>query len=343
MSKPSHSFEAEGLSSGEASASTRERQARQDLALTTVRKISKRAGRDIPITPDANAENFMHGPGVYILDPEVIERGPIRDATFELDAQMLSGAADSAHAVIAGDLAVDYESGLRTTPVAAKCYQKRPFEDRLERTRREITMMRFMQEQGELSLEPVAVAIGPRGEDEEDGAIVLLSRFNEELYTLDNAPWGRGMTPQNVDTAVTAAATLGRFNSYGFRHGDAKIKNIASVADENGFIGGGVSMIDFETTLPFDLKDSIQTQTTVAADLGLMLKSLVSKGFFSQRADRFGYKGDPHKADVAISQIADAYLSAWESHDLATQESVYNGLIDTIATLQDQVTDLTKV
>src|SRR4051812_19939398 len=82
-------------------ATIRELEARQRVALTTVHLISRYAGGEfLPLRPVAEGtELHLEQPGIYILDHEVAAKGAIITASFEFDKKKLSGAADSAHAV----------------------------------------------------------------------------------------------------------------------------------------------------------------------------------------------------------------------------------------------------
>lgn len=303
------------FTAGQASASIQEREARQHDALRVVQGIARATGRQLDVITHADG-SFSPEPGVYLLDPTMAEQGGIKDAKFQFDQRMLSGAADSAHAVIAGNLEVFHRGGLTTnTPVAAKCYQKRPFEERFDRAQREVAVMRDMSRRGELALEPVAVAVAPDrgGED----AIVLLTRFNDELYTLDSNPWGRGPTPANIDNAVLAAGALGRFNQMGYVHRDSKIKNVASV------VGKGVGMIDFETTDPIDPNDPVQAGDAAYTDLDYMVSSLADKGLFTRRQNR-NFTDNSPEIVTAVQSVCDAYLMAWADAAPEVQDSVYD-------------------
>ncbi|HSD55834.1 MAG TPA: hypothetical protein VLA92_01640 [Candidatus Saccharimonadales bacterium] len=303
------------FTAGEASASAIEREERQKAALQTVNSIARATGRSLEVTAQPDG-GFSHEPGVYLLDAQVAAGGPIREAGFTFEERMLSGAADSAHAVIAGELAIKYGSGKEfTCGIAAKCYEKRTFEERYARAGREIEVMRDMQQRGELGLDPVALAVMQSGGDR---SVVLLTRFNNRLYTLDNNPWGRGTTEHNVSNATEAAGALGRFNAMGYMHRDAKIKNVASVA------GRGVAMIDFETTDPIDATNPVEAANAAHTDLEYMMGSLADKGLFRLRQNRAG-AGNSDAIVGAIQKICeDGYLPAWENASNEVQTAVYD-------------------
>jgi hypothetical protein len=303
------------FSGGQAPASVIEREQRQNEALRIVNGISRATGRELSVTTSEDG-SFGEAPGIYLLDPSIAARGPIKDAKFQFEEKMLSGAADSAHAVIAGQLAVVHASGeISTTEIAAKCYQKRDFEERMARASREVEVMQDMARRGELALDPVAVAVTSSRMGD---AVVLLTRFNDDLYTLDNNPWGRGPTAANVSNATLAAQALGRFNAMGYMHRDAKIKNVASVA------GQGVGMIDFETSDPFDVSDPIQTGTAAYADLEYMMGSLADKGLFNVRRRR-DFQDNSGQVLAAVQTICeDGYLSAWGEASPDIQSRVYD-------------------
>jgi hypothetical protein len=310
------------FTAGEASSSAIEREDRQRAALQTVNAIARATGRslDVIAQPDGG---FGTEPGVYLLDTEVAAGGSIRQADFSFEERMLSGAADSAHAVIAGNLAIKYGSGKGLScEVAAKCYEKRTFEERFARASREIEVMRDMRQRGELGLDPIALAV-MQGAD--DRSVVLLTRFNSGLYTLDNNPWGRGTTEHNVMNAAEATGALGRFNAMGYVHGDGKIKNVASVA------GRGVAMIDFETTDHMDPTDPEQAASAAHKDLEYMMGSLADKGMFRLRQNRQGSNNS--RAIVgAIQEICEnGYLPAWSDAPGDVQTAVYDVVAEVAA------------
>jgi hypothetical protein len=301
------------LTAESAPASVIEREERQREALRTVNAIARATGRNLDVIAQPDG-GFSTDPGVYLLDREVAGRGPIKDTKFTFEERMLSGAADSAHAVIAGELAMQHTSGQRVnSAIAAKCYQKRTFVERIARAEREITVMRDMQARGELGLDPVALAVTG---NEMDNSVVLLTRFNQGLYTLDNNPWGRGVNLHNTMNASAAAGALGRFNTMGYVHRDAKIKNVASVA------GRGVAMIDFETTDFIDPTDPVQAASAAHTDLEYMMGSIADKGMFKLRRT---HMGDNSKDIIgAVQSICeDGYLPAWQNASVEVQEAVY--------------------
>lgn len=302
-----------------------EQQTRQAEALKVIRQISHAAGSELPVLSRENGA-VDDSPAVYILDPKVIDAGELVDADFQLEKRILSGAANSAHAVIAGDLTVeDAGKHSTTTTVAAKCYHgKRTFEDRLQRARREVDTTRFMQAQNELALEPVAVAVAP---ESMGNTVVLLTRFDESIYTLDNTPWNRGPNPQNTATAALAAHTLGRFNTYGLRHSDAKIKNIASSSAD-----GRAGMIDFETAERFDIHDPYDAQLTAHTDFGLLVSSLADSGLFQLAYDRKSYQDNTPAIAGVLTGMADSYLANWEHAPANVQGAVY----EAVATVVDR-------
>ncbi len=300
---------------------------RQEESLRAVNLISRSAGREIPII--ANAETITPEPGVYILDSSLCEKGKMADVNFKLEPRMLSGAANSAHAVIAGELSVDYDNRSiqpSSTEVAAKCYRKRSPQERFERVQREVTISRAMADRGELALEPVAVAIAPPGIT--DGSTVLLTKFDRNLFTLDNHPWGRGLTPENVDMATVAAAAVGRFNVLGYHHKDSKIKNVAGRWD------GKTGMIDFETSVPIQPTNPMEAAGAAHGDLGMLVDSLADKKLFTPTAAT-SYERAQELAQ-SVRRICDSYLSNWEDAPSATQLAVFEAVSDVAQTVIDR-------
>ncbi|MEK7153552.1 MAG: hypothetical protein AAB834_06385 [Patescibacteria group bacterium] len=302
------------FSGGNAPASVLERDARQREALRVVTSISRATGKELPVV-SSETNSFGEAPGVYVLNPEIAARGPIISTEFDFEEKMLSGAADSAHAVIAGRLSVVHASGQKSTAeIAAKCYQKRDYEERLARAGREVEVMQDMTRRGELGLEPVAVAVTP---DYMGSSVVLFTQFNRDLYTLDNNPWGRGPTESNVTSAILAAQAVGRLNAMGYMHRDAKVKNVASVA------GQGVGMIDFETADPINPNDPQQAGLAAYTDLDLLMGSLSDRGLFTVRRDQYFQDNSPQIIEAVQQICQDGYLSAWDGASAEVQSSVY--------------------
>lgn len=308
----------------EQSASVREAIQKREDAAFTVTRASNMAGKFIDVVPSSNFL-FSEEPGAYVFTgPEDIEAS--HDINFSIEERLVSGAADSAHAVIAGRLEVATGGRAEKTviDVAAKCYQKkREFADRLERARREVTYMRLMKAAGEVTMEPIAVIVTP---EELGSAIVLFTRFNDSLFTLDNAAWARGLTDMNVEAALKSAAAIGRFNAkIGLRHGDAKIKNFASADSE--LLSSSVSLIDYETAQPLDVDTPYSAGEAAHADLGLLLKSLVDKGFF--KIDPLSATNNPPAVrDLIIKMCEDAYLPNWNDAAPEVQSAVYEAVVE---------------
>lgn len=291
-------------------ATAKERQERFEATLRAVRIISDMAGGELPIYSADRADEITHEPGIFVLSKHLGTEQQIVDTTFDLKKMLLSGAADSAHSVIAGDLAIDYQNGERhDVSVAAKCYAKRTKAERFQRAMREVTIMEDLQNRGELTLEPIAVAIA-HDQGATDGEVVLLTRYNPNLLSLDNIPWGRGVTdPTNVQNAIIASQALGRFNArLGYRHGDGKIKNAAVE------YGRGAGMIDFETSRVFDVHDPIEASVTALDDFGLFIDSLEKKGFLKRDGLR-------ETRDV-INILGEEYLTEWSDASDAVQSAV---------------------
>lgn len=311
------------FSAGMAPASLIERENRQNDALRTVNGIARQTGKELTVFSSEDG-SFGSEPGIYLLDPTILEQGPIKDAHFKFEERMMSGAADSAHAVIAGNLSIDHagpgRKGSEVT-IAAKCFEKRDFSERLARAAREVEVMRDMERRGELGLHPVAVAVT---NEAMGSSVVLFTKFNEDLFTLDNNPWGRGPTENNINDATLAAQALGRFNTYGYTHRDSKVKNVASVP------GKGVAMIDFETTDAFDIQNPGEAAEAAFTDLEYFIGSLADKGLLKVSRDH-NYQDNSAAIIDAVQRICqDGYLSAWEAADPAVQDAVLN-VVDEVA------------
>lgn len=303
----------------EESMTAQARQARFEASLRTVRMISDHAGKELPMHSVEDPHLIPHEPGIYVLNNHIGASDRITDVSFLLKRQLLSGAADSAHSVIAGDLLVDYRDGTqREVKVAVKCYAKRTAEERYNRAMREITVMEDLLSCEELSIEPIAAAIASPYPPF-NGEVILLTRYNDMLLSLDNLPWGRGVEDRrNVNSARLAVQALGRFNAHlGYVHGDAKIKNVAIEH------GDGIGMIDFETTEEFDRTSPAEAARASNTDFGFFLDSLQKKGFITPGFSRANQD--------AITLLATDYLDAWVGAPQAVQAAVLEDVTNTIA------------
>jgi hypothetical protein len=284
-------------------------------SLTVVRVVSNLVGNELGISTMSDPEQ-VGDPGVYWFEAPTSE-APVSGARFEYRPRNLSGAADSAHSVIPGLLAINRtgESD-KNFEIVAKCYTTREFEDRLERAKNEVRVMNVMKQSGELTIKPLAIAITPFA-GRTNGEIVLISEYDPSLITLDNLPWADGLTESNVANMVLAVGALGRFNRLGMQHGDAKIKNVA----QN--VSGQVSMIDFETAKPIDLSDPAAVMTTVHSDLELFMRSLQRKGLFGTEE-----KPLPTLEILdAVNVLIDTYLESWgEISDERVIDSIIVGM-----------------
>lgn len=317
-----------------------ERAQRFEDALRTIQVISGMAGNELAVV-SSEAQDIEHSAAIHVISDHLDTQGMISSAAFEPKPKLLSGAADSAHSVMVGELSVGFgESAEEQIEVAAKCYSKRTPSECFERAMREIEISEHMSSVGEIYVEPIALAIAPDGfeadvivdvtnqliaeGDEElvlhatNGEIVLLTRYNPLLTTLDNLPWGRGAEgPGNLENAIHASQALGRFNAvHGYRHGDAKIKNIADVP------GCKTGMIDFETSTKLDLNDPMEVRAAVSSDFGLLITSLEKRGFIA----RNGYRENR----IAINEMADAYIDQWTGSTAHIQDAVMDEIANWI-------------
>jgi hypothetical protein len=285
-----------------------ERQLKQLRALEIVQAVAEMVGESsIKLSVLSGVEDIteetMSQPGIYWLQPTERNTDHIDGATFDFSLSDLSGAADSAHAVLPGKLSITGNNQNTFYDVVAKCYVTREHADRADRALRELRFMQDMGELGELTTLPLALVVAPHS-DTTSGEIVLLTKLNPTLKTLDNLPWSKSVRDESLrENLMHASSALGHFNALGLKHGDSKIKNVAQT--ENGEVG----MIDYETTSKFDINDPEQVKHTIFQDLQLFLHSLKKKGFF-------GRSGDLQPAlliqDV-LDEIVTTYIEQWSN------------------------------
>jgi hypothetical protein len=274
-----------------------ERLENQKQALRFIQSISNLAGNEIPILPITDPEYIPSAPGIYILPEYYQVEDPIVSAKFINDPKLLSGRVDSAHSVLAGTLVSITQSGERKEiTVAAKCSLKREPEERHDRAVKELSIMSHLYKAGELAFKPIGLAITPIDYPME-GKLVMFSRFDPSINTMDNLPWGRGIDdPDNVESAIKAAESLGHLHSvFGFKHKDAKIKNCAS-----GAIGSKTGYVDFETTEKINQETPYDAHDAALTDLEKLISSLRHKSFFNHP-----------DAGKVLDEMLEAYLYQW--------------------------------
>jgi hypothetical protein len=294
-----------------------ERRERLEQTMRTVQMVSRMAGNELAVKPANQVDDIGEEPAIYLFSSEAI-KGEITDAEFALKKTYLSGAADSAHTVLAGDLFIDDSASSERIElnVAVKCFYKRTFEDRFTRALQEVRVLQHLEARGELAWHPIALVIAPTT-DVLDREVILVTQYDGVL-TLDNLPWGRGMTKDNISNALLAVHALGKFNAeLGFRHGDAKIKNVAQDEKSSRF-----GMIDFETSATIDLKNPADAAETALIDFGRMIDSLAKKGFFRpEKSSRQSLR-----VTDLMAQLAQAYLDHWGNASTEIQDAVFDSV-----------------
>lgn len=295
----------------------REREARVAHSLRTINGLTQlMVDEELALVPVSNVDEIGSAPDVYVLNRPDIESRQFIDVAFAFQPTLLSGAADSGHAVLAGELSFENADGsLSTLPVAAKCHSKREsFEERLERAKREVFFMQALERQGEITTSPIAMVVAP-----EDGSfnreVLVFTAYNDGLLTLDNQPWGRGLTAGNKARALDAVKTLGRYHTMGIWHGDAQIKNFAEDQRRKD-----VGMIDYETSRLIDPYDPEQVGIAVYEDFGKLLKSLSDKRFLQ----------DEDASRQTMDELGEEYVSRWGGFPTAVQDAAYGAIVAAI-------------
>lgn len=283
---------------------------------------------------DINSGNFelsyldavdwgKHGNSLYIAEKfasEVAFR-----LGFDDHVELGSGAADSAHVVLGGNLTI----GEASVDAGIKCYAKRSFWDKVERLRREYETNKALQDNGYDTVNIIGFAVSPT--IGEDGTCILASEWCVDLYTYDNLPWSQGFTDDNVNYAIQSFAALSKFHNIGYHHGDAKIKNVAS------FDGREAVMIDFETSRKFAVDDEGSIDKTdmlggIRIDLEKLIDSLLKKGFFDTLHYNQDNPPDYEAALIILEGLFVEYICQWLDSPFYDEVS---GLVRSI--LQDKL------
>jgi hypothetical protein len=273
--------------------------ARASETVAIVDAVSRLAGGEqLPVYEIASAGQVGQDPGMYFLRTTNQMEATVDDANFQLQPTLVSGCADSAHAIVAGNMLVDSgESDNWSLSVATKCFKTRAPEERLERARNEVGVMEDMLERGALTFRPVALIVAPE-HGRLNREVVVVTEFDPRIITLDNVPWSRGLTPDNRELALQAVAAVAEFQAMGYYHGDAKIKNVAQHQS-----GNKMGMIDYETSRPIDPTDPDDVANAAYMDLGMFLASLHHKGLFSE--------GKVDENTKFLNEITQTFLDVW--------------------------------
>lgn len=283
---------------------------RVQRSLYIIGKVSDEVGESLQVKPLPGLDRLNTEPGLYVVNNNLANL-ELSSARFKFAQNDLSGAADSAHAAIPGQLNLVNKDNFELEPleIVAKCFSKRTVDDRLDRVKREISTMQELANLGEMTTVPLAVIMA---EVDDEQQIILLTEYYDGLLTLDNSPWGLGLTEDNIETAMLAAEGLGRFNRLGFRHGDAKIKNFGQG------IGGEFGPIDFETTDKINISNPDQVRGAILFDYSKLIESLNKKGFFG--------RGDGLPASEirdALDSMTLAYTDQWREEPDYLQPAVW--------------------
>jgi Arc/MetJ-type ribon-helix-helix transcriptional regulator len=262
----------------------------------------------VPTTP----EGIGQEPGVYMV-AENSRMPEIRG--YELQGRAaLSGMVDSKHAVMVVDMDLREDGKATTKEVAAKHYSTRSLAERVERVQMEVSVMKDLQRRGMPTFNPVSVVVAPPSGDAPGGDVLLFTEFDPSVFTLDNFAWGRGCTEGNIAMAEEVLGALGEFNTLGYRHKDAKVKNVA----QNEV--GRMAMIDFETTEAVDHQKPFEAAVTVNQDFATMINSLVDRGFFRSAS--------PLLRQSVIERLATSYTQQWEGASGEVQNVVLETVVD---------------
>lgn len=279
--------------------------------LTTINYISGAVGKSLPVASVEGPEELRDEPGVYLLHhPELAST--ISGVRFDFDQNLLSGSADSAHAVLKGDLVVERsptnDDDTSTHTVAVKNFEKRTAADNMQRALREIQVMKDLEEKGEVTFSPLGLVVAPEN-GITSNEIILLTAHDSSILTMDNNPWKAGFSVQNIDNAKEASTAVARFNRMGYFHQDAKIKNVAQSEI------GGTGMIDYETTEDIDVTNPEQVAEAALVDFSTLINSLHKKGLF-------GKSDNPREIRQVLEELGSSYLSVWGDSGREVQDAV---------------------
>lgn len=271
------------------------------LCIRSLESLSNQGFVDIKLINDIRQVADLDTPalGVYLF--QGVERERCRVA-FTHDPRASSGAADSAHAVLSGMITLGDDDPVK---VGMKCFQNRTVADRRRRLINECDTNSLLKRSGLSTIDIVGVAVVPGVDNDEE--YIIMSKWDEELLTLDNQPWSLGFDESsgNVSTAQSAMSALGRLNCLGVAQNDAKIKNFAS------FRGGEVEATDFESSERFCLDDVLAIKGAVKVDIETLLGSLVKKGFFNELRVSSEASLSYYEIFQAVDSMMVSYLSEW--------------------------------
>ncbi len=278
-------------------------------ALNVINNISSAVGDELDVESVESHADIHHQPGVFLLrKPEYSSM--VKDVHFDFRRNLLSGSADSAHAVLQGNIVVErHDLRERSThTVAIKNYSKRTPEDNFHRGLTEIRVMDDMAARGEVSYVPIGLVVAPVDEST-NGEIAIITKHDSSILTMDNNPWMAGFTQENIGNALEASRAVGRFNSLGYIHNDAKIKNVA----QNEY--GKTGLIDFESARDIDVDRPIEVAEAALVDFSTFLDSLHKKGFFKLARRK------ENAMNELLDDLSASYLEAWAEAPLDVQNA----------------------
>lgn len=271
-----------------------------------------------------------------LLERDLLERitddrrAIIEKATFHEVSEWYEGRQDSAHQVNFGRLTLLSSAGREVvTDVAIK-----PFLIwRRGADNEAAAMIKMPQTTGINSFELLGMI-------RIDGKVAVVSRFEEQVTSLDNLEWNLGIDTvfresiSVVDALQKCALTLARIHQVGMVHNDAQIKNMAVVTEADGTCK--VRLIDLENAKWRNTKDPIDRQKfldDVHSDVSALVGSLLKKGLWRDA----GYSDKARAIQAVFTEPYLSFLRHPGNKDQVYDFELHNEVEDRVEDVLEQI------
>jgi hypothetical protein len=225
-------------------------------------------------------DRLKEGRSTYFLHPRFADElgvgeRLIQATYFSVREDWAVGREDSSQAVFFGENEINIDGAENhTVPFAVKPYK---IFERDRAIHEYVALDHFQDNPGLRSFEPLGFWV------DEQGYPSLLTRFEQNVISLDNIDWSKdGQHPLKdhfslFEALQKSAQILARLHIQGFTHRDAQIKNMAVDTSQDE-----VRLIDLTTLQKIhdtDEPDEIKWERAVADDLRTLVSSVRNRGY----------------------------------------------------------------
>ena len=252
------------------------------------------------------------------------EAGEVTPNSFTFDAQptLELGRENSWRKVFFGQMHMESRSGTidKSVQVAVKRFPK----DEIHYAVQEAAMLQYLQQQGVPALEVIGLLMH---EEAEEPGVYLLTRFTQEVISLDNPDWSK-LSPKEMQDQLRAVRnTLVTLHQGLVFHGDAEFKNIG-VGERDG------SIVVFDVERAVSLRDAVSQEEGAEGEVPIRLIQAMSADFSSVQKSLRKYvypnlpedhrpKNDKERFEYELNHILEPYHMA-----LMESDSPYKSALD---------------